>query len=274
MGKILVDSDIPDAMKAEVIMEEVLGLARPEYTLRKYCRVINFGDKITGKVPIGTALAGQEKVKPLVEAEVAAESYVEVDFNLWKNVIHVLMPKEVELKSIQGLMKMHVQDGAKDLARMENKQIAEEIQNFTGVPASVTWDNTAGGDPIEDIAGVQNAIINLGYKPKYIVMDTDVYRYFAVNDQVRAVYERGATVKTGRIPSVIGLTIDVEVELEDKTCWVVDDKGPAIALADGPMLVERYKKAAVFADGYVSAQFLEPKLVIDDAARRITSCIP
>lgn len=274
MGKILVDSDIPDALEAELITEEILGLARVKYTLREFCRVIDFGETITGKIPVATSLAGQEKVKAMVEAEVANEAFTEVDFNLWKNVVHVLIPKETQLKSKVDLMRMHVEDAGKDLARMENKQIAEEWVNFTGIAAAATWDNTTGGDPLEDIAGAQNVIVNLGYDPKDIVMDTDVYRYFSVNDDVRAVYERGATVKTGRIPSVIGLNISVDVQIENKACVVIDKSGPACALADGPAIVERYKKPGMFADGYVTAKFMEPKKVLDDPARRLTACIP
>jgi len=274
MGKILVDSDIPDALLAETVVEEMLGLARQKYTLRQFCRVINFGQTITGKIPIGTTLTGQEKVKPLVEAELAAEAYTELDFNLWKNVVHILVPKETQLKSNIDLMKMNVEDGSKDLARMENKQISEEIATFTGIGATATWDNTTGGNPLEDIAAAQNAVANLGYLPKDVVMQTDVYRYFSVNDYVVAAYERGATVKTGHIPAVMGLNISVEYALAAKTAFVVDKAAPAMVLADGPNLVERYKKPAVFADGYVSAQFLEPKKALDDAARQLTACIP
>ena len=73
------------SIEAVTILDEVLGLARPDYILRNICRPVRM-DSLTARVDIATSLAGQEKVPPLVEAEISAEAYSAVDFDLWKNV--------------------------------------------------------------------------------------------------------------------------------------------------------------------------------------------
>jgi len=272
MGKLIVSTDIPESMKAEVIVEEVLGLARPRYTLRQLCRVIDFGDAIQGKIPIATTLAGQEKVPPLVEAELSAQSYVDLNFELWKNVVHVAISKEAELKSKFDIMQLKVQDAARDLARMENKQIGAELDTLTAIAGS-DW-SVDTNDPLEDIMAAIEAIESLGYEPKVIAMATGVYAAFVHNDKVKEAYERGATVARGKIPAVAGLRIVVDTHITPKTAIVLDPDAPCIALADGPQLVEKYPGGAKFFDGYAIAQFLQPKIALDDAGRKLTGLLP
>ena len=78
------------AIEAQVVMEEVLGLARPRYTLRNVCRIIPMV-KLVANFDVATKLTGQEKVPPMVEAEISAEDYSRVAFDLWKNVVHVVV---------------------------------------------------------------------------------------------------------------------------------------------------------------------------------------
>ncbi len=51
-------------------------------------------DTLTARVDITTKLAGQEKVPPLVEAELSGQSYTAVEFDLWKNVVHIAVSDE------------------------------------------------------------------------------------------------------------------------------------------------------------------------------------
>ena len=54
----LVTSGDINAIEAVVILDEVLGLARPQYTLRDICRPVRM-DKLVCNVDIATKLAGQ-----------------------------------------------------------------------------------------------------------------------------------------------------------------------------------------------------------------------
>jgi len=86
-----------------VILDEVLGAARPLYKLRAICRPVRM-DSLTARVDIATGLTGQEKVPPMVEAEIASESYSPVSFDLWKNVVHVVVSDEAIYMYLAGLM--------------------------------------------------------------------------------------------------------------------------------------------------------------------------
>ena len=78
------------SIESITILDEILGRARPQYRLRGICRPIRM-DSLTARIDVATALTGQEKVPALIEAEIAAESYTAVDFELWKNVVHVVI---------------------------------------------------------------------------------------------------------------------------------------------------------------------------------------
>jgi len=270
MGKILIESDVTDGMQAEVIAEEVIAKARTWYRLREVCRVQE-SEEIVGKLPIQTNLAGQEKVGELVEAELSALSFTDVEIDMWKNVVHVAVSSEAKLRSKYDLLRMSIQDAAKDIARMENKQIAEMMDNATAL-AGADWSNDANS-PMDDIQAATALLNNAGYEPQWLVMTPNVYEAFSTNAKVVDAYVRGATVGE-RIPSVLGLAILVDPNLTDKQAWVVDKNAPAFLLADGPEVVTEYHGGPKFYTGYAIADFLEPQLVISEASRRLTGVLP
>jgi len=271
MGKIIVADDIPDAMKAEVIAEEVIAAARPDYNLRKLCRIMTM-EEITAKIPIQTNLSGQEKVPELVEANLSALAFTQVEFDMWKNVVHVAVSKEAELRSKQNLMNLSVQDAGRDVARMENKQIAEMMDGSTAV-AGTDW-ATDTNSPMKDILKGIRILHDAGYKPQWLSLPPEVYEAFASNAKVVEAYMRGATVEKGMIPGVLGLEILVDPALTNKMGWVVDQRAPAFALGDGPELVTKYPGGPKFYDGYAIGDFMEPKLVIGEGSRRLTGLLP
>jgi len=273
MGKIIVAGDVPEAMKAQVIAEEVIAAARPDYNLRELCRIMTM-QEISAKIPIQTNLSGQEKVPELVEANLSALSFTQVEFDMWKNVVHVAVSKEAELRSKQDLLAMSVMDAGRDVARMENKQIAEMMAGSTALSGTL-WDNDANS-PMKDILKGMRVLQSAGYKPTHIGMSPGVYEAFAGNAKVVEAYLRGATVNMGQIPGVLGLKILVDQNLiypDAKQAWIVDQRAPAFVLGDGPELVTRYPGGAKFYDGYAIGDFLEPKLVIGEGSRRLTGLI-
>lgn len=96
-AQVIIPTDIAD-IEAVTILDEVLGRARPAYRLRPICRPIRM-DSLTARIDVATALTGQEKVPPLVEAGISSESYSAVDFDLWKNVVHIVVIDEVAVYS-------------------------------------------------------------------------------------------------------------------------------------------------------------------------------
>lgn len=270
MPGIIIPDDVSDGMKAELIVEELLGLARRKYNMRKYCRVIDTGTRLQGRWPVATKLAGHEKVPALVEAAVSAQAYTDLTFNLWKNVVHLAIAREAEFDSIVDLMRSNIQDAARDLARMENKQIAEIVPTYTSV-AGGNWSST--DNPLDDIMPLVGTIQDLGYDPNAIVMQSLVYADFLANENIREVYERGATVARLGIEMIGSLQIGRESGLVAETAWLLDTEAPAATLFDGPSIVEQYTMASKFARGYATGKFLEPVKTLDDAAREMTGLL-
>ena len=248
-------------------MEEVLGIARPKYNLRAASRVIDTGMEITGKVTLGTTVTGKEKVPELVEASISGTSFSDVTFEEWKNVVHVAVSDESELKSRISVMNLQVEDGGRDIARMEDKQISEEMATATAV-GGASW-STATNDPLTDIRGVADAIEALGYEPNLVIMARDTYTSFVLNPLVRDRLPEGATAD-GIIESFGGYRIMKANSLASSTAIVMDTTSSAIVLFDGPTIVRRYDMGAAFGIGYAVAKFLEPVLVVGDGIRQLT----
>jgi hypothetical protein len=165
---------------------------------------------------------------------------------------------------------MSAMDAARDMARMENKQIATILDGSTAVTGAA-WDNVAN-NPLDDILSGSTAMNDLGYNPQYLIMPPAVYKGFATNPHIVDAYIRGDTVK-GMIPSVLGMEIIIDPALTAKTAWVIDQRAPGFALADGPELVERYPGGPKFYDGWAIGDFLEPKKVIDGGSRKLTGVL-
>ncbi len=281
MGKVIVKGDVPDSLAAEVIGQEILGIAKPRYRLHPYSRTYNLGTRIVAKMPIGTKLVGEEKVPEFVESAIDAQSYTDLDFTCWKNVVHVGVSLEAELASRISIMNQQVKDAANAVARMENKQIAEELcgADQTELAATLAWGTPAANDPLIDIMAAVDAINTNDWMADTFLMSLQVYKAFATNDDVRLSYERGVAIKAGHIPSVIGLKIVLDNKLgydataANESSVVMDSKAPNSAYADGPTVVTKYNGNARFMDAYAVAKFIQPKIALAEAGRELTSCI-
>jgi len=217
------------AIEAVTILDEVLGLARPQYILRNVCRPVRM-DSLTARVDIATKLAGQEKVPPLVEAEIVAEAYTDVDFDLWKNVVHVAISDEVIKKAAHDILGLHVSDAARDLARMENKQIDEALDGAIDL-AGADW-GTATNNPYDDIVGAMNTIEGTGgYPVDAIVAHPLVWGDFFGNPFVKG------QLKGEVLPGT---------------------------------KIFRYRDEKAGYDAYIIRQWLQPQLVLAGAIRELT----
>jgi len=257
------------SIEAVTILDEVLGLAAPQYVLRGICRRIRM-DSLSARIDVATKLTGQEKVPPLVEAEIAAEAYSAVDFGLWKNVVHVVISDEARKKAAHDILGLHVSDAARDLARMENKQIKEALDGATDV-AGADWGNTAN-NPFDDLVGVITAIEGNGYPVDFIAADPLAWGDFLSNPFVRGTLQ-GVQYPAGKVfpvPGLPGVTGYSDGALVDTSAFVGSSLAPAVVLGDGPTEAARYRDEKSGYDAYLIRQWLEPKLVLSDAIRELT----
>jgi len=268
-----------ETIEAVTILDEVLGLARPQYKLRQVCRVIRM-DSLQARIDVATKLTGQEKVPPMVEAEISAEAYQAVTFNLWKNVVHVVISDEARMRAAHDILRLHVEDAARELARMENKQIAEELDKASTVAAGGAWDAVTNGvsdnNPFDDLIAVFNTLEAAGYPPTHAVMHPKVWGAFITNTWVRDLVQAGiATLsREGGQFTIPGYpTVKVVVDhavTPDTSCFVLSAEAPAIVLGEGPTEAARYRDEKAGYDAYIIRQWLQPQLIISEAIREIT----
>jgi hypothetical protein len=278
---IVMPSDV-SSVQAVTILNEVLGLARPQYTLRGICRPIPM-DNLTMRVDIATSLAGQRKVKPLEEAKISAEAYSAVNFDLWKNVVHVAMPDETQMKSAHPLLQMHVSDAARDLARMGNLDIAEEVEGkvtekVSSVPY-VDWGAVSSGlsvtNPLTAITASINYIQGKGYPVDFMAMHPTVYGKFLQNTfiskmQYSGLANLGTDGGTFRMPGYPTIKIFTDFALTETPTSSVgpivgSSAAPGIALGQGPTMAASYRNELAGYDGYIIREWSQPKVVLDDA---------
>ena len=150
-----------------------------------------------------------------------ARAYTAVDFDLWKNVVHVAISDEVRKKAAHDILGLHVSDAARDLARMENKQIDEAMDGATDVAGS---DWGGANNPYEDINPVITTIEGNGYPVDAIVAHPLVWGDFFSNDDVKGtlVGQRMPGARTFPVPRTRELPVN-EVKEEKwkyfRTAW-------------------------------------------------------
>ena len=261
-------TDIAD-IEAITVLDEVLGLARPQYVLRGVCRPVRM-DSLTARVDVATSLAGQEKVPPLVEAELSAEAYTPVDFDLWKNVVHVVISDEARKKAAHDTLSLHTSDAARDLARMENKQIDEVLDGAADV-AGQDWGDTAK-NPYADIVGVMATIEGNGYPVDAVVAHPLVWADFFGNPFVKGQLQ-GQVMPGGKVfqvPGLPGVTGYSDFACLNTSAFVLSRAAPALVLGEGPTEAALYRDEKAGYDAYIIRQWLEPKLVLSGAIRELT----
>lgn len=274
------------SVEAATILDEVLGAARPLTKLRGICRPMRM-DHLAARVDIATGLTGQEKVPSMVEAEIASQSYSAVEFDLWKNVVHVVVSDEAAKKSAHDILALHVGDAARDLARMENKQIAEIAEACTEKVSGTAYSDwgamttppDSDTNPFEAIRASIEYIEGKGYEPDFMAMHPGLWGKFVTNSYVRDLVHAGVA-KVGAdggvftLPGYPSIKVITDYGLTATPTGSVgplvgDSRAPGVVLGLGPVEAAQYRDEKAGYDAYVIRQYMEPQLVIDDAIDKI-----
>lgn len=278
---IVAPSDISD-VQAVTILSEVLGLARPDYNLRAICRVLPMVN-LTERIDIATGLTGQRRVPPMVEANISKQAYTPTNFDLWKNVVHVAAADESQMKAAHPILQMHIQDAARDLARMENLDIKDEVEaNITekvrDIPYS-DWGATTGGvsdtNPFVAIQASIDYIQGKGYPVDFMACHPTIMGKFIQNTWVRELVKAGmATLGSYggmfTLPGYPTIKVVTDYALTETPTANVgpiigSSKAPGIVLGKGPTMAASYRDEKAGYDAYIIRDWLQPKVVIDDA---------
>lgn len=272
---IIVPTDI-SGIEAVVILDEVLGLQRVQYNLRKACRVIRM-DTLTHNIDVATKAAAKKKVPPMVEARVQSQDYERVPFELWKNVYHVAVADESQKKAAHDIMGLNVRDAAGALAQAENEQIAVIMEAGTGTSDGADWGAAASGrstnDPYIDIMTAFATIEGTwGFEPDFVIAHPYVWVDFFGNDFVKGQLQ-GTVFPGGKIFDLPGLP-----GMKGMSDWgitttsaIVLDSDQAVVFGEGPTEAARYRNETAGYFAYIIRQWLEPLIVQEGAIFELTT---
>ncbi len=264
-------------VEAVVIMDEVLGIARPLYNLRQMCRVVGM-DTLTHNVDVYTKLEADEKVLPLVETEISDHGRTRVPFNLWKNVVHVAVEDSAGKRSAHNELVLSIEDAAGALSNSENTQIKTIAEAATRTSGGSNWATVTSGrsanNPYKDImTAIASIRGSYGFKPNLVVGHPYVWMDFFGNDFVKGqlqgekLPDLDAAFALPGMPGMSGLS---DWALTNTLALVLDAR-QAIILGEGPTAAEKYRNAKAGYDAYIIRQWLEPKIVQQNGMYKLTA---
>jgi hypothetical protein len=245
----------------------VLGVARPRQILRNICKVIPnarrefWVDKTSLYQP-------SAKVTETETPELVSPTFEREEFTCWKNEIGILVADEVAMSAGGRIPVFQLQDAGKALAYLQNQQIAEVAETAEAISGN-DWGGT--NNPLEDIMSAIDVIeVQNGFECDFVVAADRVWSDFFTNQYVKSgqtkIPQQQGFVVPG-LPNQLGYS---DNELTNTIALVGSTRAPALVLADAPTEILRFRCELLGADGYVIRQWMEVKMFIPGAIRRLT----
>lgn len=267
-GQMIQATDI-SAIRSEVILDEVLNIARPLYLMRNACRVVP-SMSLAFKVRRGTPLTAQEKVRILEEPKITTVGIDYIPYELWKNVVLVVVPRESRYQAGVNILSIDIEDSAKGLAAAENKQIKEVAEAAEEVSGH-DWGTAV--NPYDDF---EAAILEMApYPVDFVAANPLVWMDFFSNDKVKGANQavqtpQGLMSGIFQIPGLPGVKGISDPGLTATLALIGSTTAPGILHADGPSESARFSNELVGYDAYVIRHWVQPQIDISDAIRQIT----
>lgn len=281
--------DTPDssAIKAVVVLDQVLGTTFRDYRLREMCQIVN-SPQLVLSVDLATKFDAATRVLPLEEAKVAKQTYARTTFDLaaaGKNVAHILLSDESEKQAVHDVFRLHVDNAARALVKAENSQLQAIIEGGTSVATSGysggAWNTmNSNGDfshynPLLDLEGVYDLIWQAGFKPDTIGMHPKVFAALRANTYVRYFnQDAGALSNVSPNLAAVGypdLQVVTDPDLTATMATVLSKSAGAVVLAAGPTEAAQFRDEIRGADGYVIRQWTLASIINQGSMRTITT---
>ena len=272
----LTPEDISD-IEISVVLDEVLGLAWPQYTLRNICRVIPM-DNLVMRLDIATKATGHEKVLPLEEADIKKNAWSTVSFDLWKNIVHMPFSDEAIKKAAHDVMAVGMLNAAREIPRMEDSQIKTIVEAATNTSAGSDWGTVTSGrsanNPYTDILTAIEMIEGTnGFEPTHMAAHPLVWMDFFGNDFVKGQLQ-GIVLPGGKVfdlPGMPGMRGVSSWSLTSTQALVVSATAPAVVLGKGPTEMADYRNEVAGYDAFILRDWMEPKIVQQEAIYELTA---
>lgn len=266
-------NDIAD-IDSVTVLDEVLGLARPQYVLAgNACRIIP-SDTLEFSVDVATKLAAQEKVPDLVEPDLKKLGWTRVPFDLWKNQVHVAVGDKAARRASHNVLQLSIEDAAGAIAASKNSQIATALNGGSRTGAGGNWLSTT--NPYDDIATAITSIEDTYAAgiANTLVAPRAVWTAFWGNAYVKGQLQGASypATKVFAIPGLPGFTGVLDNGIT-AAAMVVCDRNKYVFMGQGPVEAEAYRNSAAGFDAWVIRDWMEPKRVVGDAGFVLTALL-
>lgn len=266
-------SNLGSDVQAKIILEELLGFARPAYTLAACCTSYPTPELVK-TIGVATKGAGQRNVRPLVESKItgSAPTIVKVDCHL--NEYHIVIEDKQARQGAWDLLGNYIQDGGREMAHMQNEDIADALTGATGVTGA-TWTTATGGvsnnNPMTKIGTVINTLAALGYPATYMALNGTDWSNFLTNTHIAPMVFAGILSVKGNVslpgwPAVQAL---IDYGVTAGTAYIGNPQG--VVLSDGGTEAVKFRDERKRYTGYIIRQYLDVQIADADCVRGLNT---
>jgi len=275
----IVDSNTIDATKSLNILDRVLGLQVRDFFLMNTVTLVP-SPNLVFTVDTYTEGSVQEQVPELDEPDLITHSESRATKILYKNIGHIAISEEADLKGSHPTMQLRQEKTIKDLARAINAQLATELETATGV-AGADWGATSGtppdssNNPINDIEGVMTTIEGNGFNTEYIAAHNRPATDLTTNKFIRGRGNEGigTNVLLSNQINEMGIPAILKDQALTNTVAIVGSKD-ATWLGQGPTAVASYINDQAGYKGWLAKQWWFPFLSQAGGIRKLTGVSP
>lgn len=268
----LVDQNSRSTVDNVTILDTVLGLARPQYSLVQACRV-EPTDTLEFNIDYATSkITANEKVGDLVRSPLKSVKYARAAFDLWKNEVPLAI-SDKKARQAHPTIQRDIEDAAKAIANSKNGQIKTVLESATRTSNGGDWNST---NPYIDINTAADSIENTyeAGEANCIAANRGVWTAFWSNPFVKGQLYGAAfpTSKVFTIPGLPGWTGIMDNAMSSEIA-VVCDRSQFAILAQGPTESEYWRDADAGFDAYKIRDWMEVKKVVDNAGYKLADLL-
>lgn len=272
----IVNSQTIDATKSLNILDRVLGLQVRDFFLMNAVTMVP-SPNLVFTVDEYTEGSVQEKMPELDEAQLISHAESRVTNVLYKNVGHIAISEEADMKGIHPTQQLRQDKTMKDLARAINSQIATELETATNTTAGSDWGSISGTPPDSDfnpIADIQPAITKIegrGFNVDFIAGHDRPLTDLSTNKFIRGRGNVGigTNVMQANIVNETGLPQLLKDQALTDTLAIVASKD-ACWLGQGATAVASYVNDQAGYKGWIAKQWWFPYIAQQGAIEVLT----
>lgn len=268
--------EISADVQAKIVLQDLLGLSRPQYKLDACVRTVPCPE-LTKTVGVATKGTGTRNVKMFEESEITGSAPTPVTLDCHPNEYHIVVSKKAERQGAWDMLSNYVQDGAQEIAHMRNQDIAEALYEATDAATGEEWDDQAtpglsDHNPLTQIGVEYDVLAALGYPPNFIAMYGSDWSHFITNTHIAVMVQAGVLgrLQGGAItlPGYDDVRVINDYSMTAAHAVLGNNRG--IVLGDGGTEAVKYVNDRQRYTGYLIRQWLDVQLVDANCARDLT----